>query len=329
MNKIIELNLVNSIPLVSVAIATYNGEKFLRQQLDSIYSQTYKNIEVVVTDDCSTDSTVEILEQYKQEQGLRYLVNEKNIGFVRNFEKAISLCKGEYIALSDQDDVWKPEKIEILLHEIGDCTLIYSPATEYIHKDGFIAKVPDIDFYVNFCTRFGNGKPTKRLIATNWVVSHQILFKRELSEFALPIPNGQYYHDAWLAIVASKLNGLKFLSRGLMYYRQHEESFTYQTFQHSRPKLLKALHYFINRESRIKATEQEIYRLTNILHFSLLDLSDKVFIQELIYSCKCRLELGIHLRSFYIAVKYINLFSSQRSKLFKFMFLATALIGQI
>lgn len=106
-------------PLISIALATYNGEKYLEDQLNSIYTQTYKNIEVAVTDDCSTDKTVEILEQYSKSHGLKYFVNTENLGFVKNFEKAISLCEGDFIALSDQDDVWEKDEIGILVNKIG------------------------------------------------------------------------------------------------------------------------------------------------------------------------------------------------------------------
>ena len=97
---------------ISIAMATFNGEKYLREQLDSIYSQTLLPYEIVAADDCSTDRTTEILEEYRIKKGLKYLVNEHNIGVVKNFEKAISLCQGDYVALSDQDDIWFPEKLE-------------------------------------------------------------------------------------------------------------------------------------------------------------------------------------------------------------------------
>lgn len=328
MDKVIELNHENSLPLVSVALTTYNGEKFLRQQLNSIYSQTYKNIEVVVTDDCSNDRTVEILEEYKQKYGLIYFVNDKNLGFVKNFERAISLCKGEYIALSDQDDVWKPEKIEALVNEIGNYTLIYAPAFKDMLNDGSLVKCPGIDFYLDFCTRFGSGKPTKRLIACNWVVSHQILFKRELSEFALPIPVGQRYHDAWLAIVASKLSGIKFLNQGLMYYRKHPASVTYSGSHELKPKFLRLLQGLNQKDLRIKGIESEIHRLRGMLAVPFLDKSDKQFIQDLIYCHQSRLKFGFRIKSFWIALRYVNLVFIQ-GKLSKFIFLITALIGQI
>ena len=90
-----------SIPLVSIAIATYNGERFLRKQLDSIYAQSFNNIEVIACDDCSIDSTVSILEEYSVMYGLRYYQNNRNLGYVKNFEKLMELCAGEFIALSE------------------------------------------------------------------------------------------------------------------------------------------------------------------------------------------------------------------------------------
>jgi len=114
--------------LISFALATYNGSKYLKEQLDSFYNQTYKNFEVIVVDDVSTDDTVKILEQYKRKYGLIYFVNSTNLGVTKNFEKAISMCSGEYIALADQDDIWLPKKLEILHKNIGDSSLIYSNA---------------------------------------------------------------------------------------------------------------------------------------------------------------------------------------------------------
>lgn len=111
--------------MISIVMATYNGEKYLREQVDSILAQTYQNFELIVCDDCSTDSTVRILQENEKQDGrIKVFVNEKNLGFKKNFEKAISLCKGEYIALSDQDDIWLPEHLQVLIENIGDKDLI-------------------------------------------------------------------------------------------------------------------------------------------------------------------------------------------------------------
>lgn len=106
--------------MISIAMATYNGEKYLREQLDSILVQTISDFELIICDDCSNDSTRKILSEYaKKDSRIKVIFNEQNLGFVKNFEKTISFCNGEYIAFSDQDDIWLPNHLEVLLSEIG------------------------------------------------------------------------------------------------------------------------------------------------------------------------------------------------------------------
>src|SRR5579875_1624244 len=120
------MNEQNSFPLVSVVLTTYNGETYLREQLDSILAQTYPNIEVVAVDDRSTDGTANILHEYAaQYPNIKVFVNEVNLGFIKNFEKGCRLSTGEYIALCDQDDYWMPDKIKRKMESIGNHALIY------------------------------------------------------------------------------------------------------------------------------------------------------------------------------------------------------------
>lgn len=102
---------------ISVALCTFNGEKFLKEQLDSILQQTISVDEIVVCDDVSTDSSLLILKNYEKEFPAIFKIyqNEENLGYVRNFEKAMSLCTGEIIFLTDQDDVWKKNKAEKII----------------------------------------------------------------------------------------------------------------------------------------------------------------------------------------------------------------------
>ena len=110
-------------------MCTYNGAQYLDEQLDSICTQTYPNIEIIVVDDCSTDDTFEILKNHQsQDPRIQVFQNSENIGFVQNFSKAISLSTGAYIALADQDDIWKPYKLERFANEIQNHLLIYSDA---------------------------------------------------------------------------------------------------------------------------------------------------------------------------------------------------------
>jgi glycosyltransferase involved in cell wall biosynthesis len=102
--------------MISVALACYNGEKFIKEQIYSILNQKDVELEIVICDDCSTDNTVKIIKEIqKEDQRIFLFQNEKQLGVVKNFEKAIGLCKGEFIALSDQDDVWEPEKLQLQL----------------------------------------------------------------------------------------------------------------------------------------------------------------------------------------------------------------------
>jgi glycosyltransferase involved in cell wall biosynthesis len=206
--------------LVSVAMCTYNGAKFLARQLDTIVNQTYKNIEVIVVDDCSTDETLTILNTYaRQHPQFHIYQNESNLGFTRNFERAVSLCKGELIALCDQDDLWHPEKIELQVKSIGDNIFIYHDS-EFIHEDGesMNKKMSDIVHL------YRGGDPLAFLFF-NCVSGHTILMKRDLLNFAIPLKK-EYFHDWWLSYVATNIGKIDFIPQCLVKYRQHEKSET-------------------------------------------------------------------------------------------------------
>ena len=106
---------------ISIALAAYSGERFIRQQLDSILNQTLSDFEVIVCDDCSTDNTLRILQEYASKDArFKVYQNAENLGFKKNFEHILSLCKGEFIAFCDQDAIWEPDHLEILYKNIGE-----------------------------------------------------------------------------------------------------------------------------------------------------------------------------------------------------------------
>lgn len=109
----------NDLPVVYVLMATYNGSQYIEQQLDSILNQTYPNIRLIVSDDTSMDNTFEILEKYsKKYSNITLLRNKIRLGFVKNFELLINAVDGDYYALSDQDDIWKHDKIALSIEKI-------------------------------------------------------------------------------------------------------------------------------------------------------------------------------------------------------------------
>ena len=202
--------------MISIALATYNGEKYLREQLDSIFSQTYKDIEVVACDDGSSDGTVYILKDYERKHGLRLYVNEKNLGYIKNFEKAVLLCEGEYIALSDQDDVWESQKLDKLVKGIRNNLLIFSDAS-LITGDG--KEITRSAF------KYVRVNPMRALSMQymafrNYVTGCTILFQCELIKKAVPF-NSNVSHDYWLAMFALNENRLIYLPDQLVKYRQH------------------------------------------------------------------------------------------------------------
>jgi glycosyltransferase involved in cell wall biosynthesis len=206
-------------PLVSIALCTYNGAAYLEQQLQTLLAQTYQNLEIVVVDDCSTDNTWDILTGYDNHLQFKIYKNEHNLGFVKNFERAASLCNGGLIALCDQDDLWHPEKIALQVAAMKDNILVYHDS-EFIHEDGTTLgkKVSDkMSFY--------RGSEPEVFLFFNCVSGHAILMKRELLLDALPLKES-YFHDWWLAYVATNVGTIDFIPQCLVQYRQHDKSDT-------------------------------------------------------------------------------------------------------
>ena len=205
-------------PLVSVVLATYNGERFLEAQLDSIVHQTYPNLEVVAVDDCSTDSTVTILNRYAMRYPfVRVVVNETNLGYVRNFEKGMLLATGNYIAPSDQDDVWHLDKVRILVAEIGDSELIYADSRLIDEAGNSLNMViSDVKPVRNFdnCLAFA---------IWNTAPGHAMLLTKELVQKTTPFP-ASLPHDHWLCFVATFFKPIRFIPQVLVDYRQHSQN---------------------------------------------------------------------------------------------------------
>lgn len=251
-------------PLISVALATYNGEAFLRQQLDSIYTQSYCNLEVIAVDDCSNDGTVDILREYSENYGLELYVNKTNLGFKKNFEKVLSLCRGDYVALADQDDIWLTDKLETLINEIKDYSLICSDASLVDEEGNIIA---------NSMRRHSNVYvPQKHvfefLVFDNYVTGCTTLIDAKILEKSLPIPETETYHDWWLALQATRYKGIKYIDKSLVHYRQHEKN---QIGAQNKRRNVKLFRLFskMARHKKMNDVKSKIQRLENVLSYDL------------------------------------------------------------
>lgn len=206
--------------LISIALCTYNGEKYLHEQLDSLVNQTYPNLEIIIVDDRSADRTISIIKSYQEKYSfIKLYENESNLGYVKNFEKAISLCGAEFIALSDQDDIWDLNKIEILHQEIGDNILIYHDS-EFIDENG-----KSLERKMSDLRNFYKGTDSRVFLLENCVSGHAVLFKKLLVSLSIPFDKN-IFHDWWLSYVATQNGGITFTCQCLVKYRQHTNANT-------------------------------------------------------------------------------------------------------
>lgn len=199
---------------ISVVMATYNGEKYLREQLESILEQTYPISEIIIQDDCSTDNTAEILKEYSLENpSIHYEINETNLGFNLNFKKAVFRSKGDFVALSDQDDIWEKDKVAKQMSAITDHAMCYC-----YHLRGTTLSDSHIVKYK--CA------PERQLLDP--IVGHTMLlrgdFARDPSNW-LPM----VAYDYSLGINAHLKGGVTLVDEPLVFHRSHPGEVTFNS----------------------------------------------------------------------------------------------------
>jgi glycosyltransferase involved in cell wall biosynthesis len=210
---------------ISIALCTYNGEEFILEQLDSFLKQTRLPDELIVCDDRSTDKTIEILNKFAESVPfpVRISINEDNLGSTKNFEKAISLCKGDLVFLSDQDDVWdirKIERIETLFIENTKVGMIFTNA-EIVDEKLISSDKKLWDFTFEKEQRSLNFFDV--LIRRNVVTGATMAFRAKFSELFSPIPTDipNIIHDGWISLVIAAKSEVMFINECLIKYRQH------------------------------------------------------------------------------------------------------------
>ena len=216
--------------LISIAMATYNGEKFIVEQLDSILSQSYSNIEIIICDDNSTDSTPAILKKYSlNDSRIKLFFNEKNLGLIKNFEKSVFLCSGEYIAFSDQDDVWEPKKIEQLasmLTSLQDVGYVFSDTyvvNETLQQKKYtLWESKNFSIHADTFNKYPH-RQTEILLKYSIVFGMSMMFRNTLKEFILPFSTN-FSHDNWVSLISSSIGFRGYaIKQPLLHYRQHEK----------------------------------------------------------------------------------------------------------
>lgn len=198
-------------------MATYNGEKYLREQVDSLLAQSYASLEFIFVDDASSDSSLAILQAYAAKDSRIHLIeNSVNQGLIATFEIGIRAAKGEMIALSDQDDVWLPGKISLLAEAIDSFSLIYANSALSNAAGEVTGKYSDRNHLCDYPSALNYVFGTKAM-------GHAMLFKREIIDVALPFTDF-VGHDYILGFAAASLNGVKYYTQTLVNYRQHSSN---------------------------------------------------------------------------------------------------------
>ena len=245
-------------------MCTYNGTEYLIEQLDSIVNQTYPIYELIIQDDCSTDTTVSILKGYEKKYDFIHVyINENKKGVNENFFSAMERAKGDFIAFSDQDDIWEPDKLEVQINTIGDKWLSCGFSKQFSPgKDIFFDKrIPNTG--------------VERLLFVNTVAGgHTMLLKKEMIPF-IPKKTALLYDNAILIVAASN-NMISFVSQVLVNHREHEKSVTYivpvmkrggnnKSFSNIIKSIFRTIRLYIELKDKIRIHFLEIYSILNEL----------------------------------------------------------------
>jgi rhamnosyltransferase len=296
----------NNFDKITILLATYNGEKYIQKQIDSIINQTYKNWDLWIRDDGSKDNTIDLLYKYEEKDTRIHVLdndNKFNLGPCMNFnELCVNVELSEYIMFSDQDDVWLPDKIEKTynyfksLERKNDKNKPILVFTDFIITDGDLKVVEESGYkFIDVGSDFFN-KPLNSLLAFNFVWGCTTLCNRTLLNKCTPIPKYAENHDYWIGLVASIIGKLYFMNETTMYYRQHSNNVTgvYETakFKNRVKKL------FMGWEKFNKKISNSIYHANELKH---------------------RYENEISEHDLYILENYMKLSTNTRFKIIKFV----------
>lgn len=216
---------------VNILMATFNGGLYLSEQINSIEAQTYKNWELYIRDDGSTDDTTKIVKSYvKRDHRIQLLPSlGQNIGARHNFALLMENVVGSYVMFCDQDDIWLPDKIEITLKAMKESEHWFGESIPtLVHTD---CKVVDSACRV-ICSSFMQyqhmkhveDNPLRILLTQNFVTGCTMMINRSLLSKSLPVPHTAVMHDWWIALVAAAIGRIVFLPNATLLYRQHAEN---------------------------------------------------------------------------------------------------------
>lgn len=197
----------------SVVMATYNGELYIAQQIESVLNNMSINDELIISDDGSTDDTRKIVQKYMENDKRIQLIDGPRKGAIKNFEKALQNVKGSVVFLCDQDDVWAEDKIEIVLSILqGNVSLVMHDAT--VIEEGNVG-------FPSFMRYRGSKRGFCHNLLKNSYIGCCMAFRRELLNYILPFPENICMHDQWIGLINELIGESRFVEDKLIQYRRH------------------------------------------------------------------------------------------------------------
>ncbi len=284
-------------PYIGICLASYNGEKYIAEQLESIFSQTYQQFKLYIADDRSTDNTVSIIKTFQDRftDRIDLTVNDTQLGVVKNFETLLSHCKEAYIALADQDDIWESDKLALQLEtmieledqsEIKAC-LVHSDLTMIDENNKILA-----DSYFRFRGyRLDQKKDLGHILGPSGVMGNTLMINRVLRDKILPFPAEIEVHDYWIAIIAELYGRRKTLHQPLVRYRIHHQNVS-NSMQNIKSKT--KIWRWLSRDIKLPYLESKRHRTMEVLLKRELLKEDKKSIKsfyEYLTFSKGRLEM--------------------------------------
>lgn len=212
---------------IDILLATYNGEKFVKEQIESILNQTYENFNLIISDDASTDNTLNILEEYeKKDTRIKVFKKERNEGLIDNFEFLLKNVTSDYFMFSDQDDIWKKDKIEKSINKLKEESsgLVYTDLEIVDEKLNVI--YPSYWKYKQIYKKIIKYNNFEALYLNNFVTGCTILAKSKYIKDILPLPRNSKFvlHDYWTALIISAKDKISYVEEPTIQYRQHKNN---------------------------------------------------------------------------------------------------------
>lgn len=212
---------------VDILLATYNGEKYIKEQVESILNQTYENIQIIISDDCSTDNTRQVLKEYENNEKIKIFYQEKNLGYVKNFEFLLKQVKSNLYMLSDQDDVWKKEKVEKSVEKIESEKLDLVFGDLEVVDENLNTLYKSYNRYMHLIHKIKKYQKDYRLqYLYNCMTGCTIISRKNWIDKVLPFPTNSKYmiHDYWLGLVIALNGKVGYIEEPYILYRQHRKN---------------------------------------------------------------------------------------------------------